>query len=61
MPRISKKGGAGMLGGVRSPMATPSHGLVGRSKLKPHIDGVSSKKSTQATVISSPQKAGQNV
>jgi hypothetical protein len=28
MPRISKHGGAGMIGGVRSPMATPAYGLV---------------------------------
>ena len=29
MPRITKKGGAGMIGGVRSPLATSGHGLVG--------------------------------
>ena len=38
MSRISKKGGAGMIGGVRSPMATPSHGLVGHKTS--HTDGI---------------------
>ncbi len=60
MPRITKKGGA-MLGGVRSPMASSGHGLVGSSKLKPKIGGLSHKSSTQATVVSSPQKAKDNV
>jgi hypothetical protein len=61
MPRISKKGGAAMLGGVRSPMAASGHGLVGRSKLKPRIGGMSRKSTTNATVVSSPQKSGDNV
>jgi len=38
MPRISKKGGAGMIGGVRSPMATAGHGLVSQKpKLHPSV------------------------
>lgn len=60
MPRISKKGGAGMIGGVRSPMASPNHGLVG-SKTRMTISGMSRKSTTQATVVKSPQKAGDNV
>jgi hypothetical protein len=60
MPRISKSGKAGMIGGVRSPMATAGHGLVGKKTSMP-IYGMSRKKTTQATVISSPQKAGDNV
>lgn len=31
MPRISKKGAAGIIGTVRSPMATPGHGIVAKS------------------------------
>jgi hypothetical protein len=58
--RITKKGGAGMIGGVRSPMATSGHGLVGK-KTSMRITGMSSKKSTQATIIKSPQRAGDNV
>ena len=61
MPRISKKGGAGMIGGVRSPMAASGHGLVGRDRLKPTIAGMSRKSTTNATVIKSPQKSGDNV
>jgi len=60
MPRITKKGGAGMLGGVRSPMATQGHGLVG-SKTKMPIHGMSRKTTTKATIVSSPQRAGDNV
>lgn len=60
MPRISKSGGAGKIGGVRSPMATPNHGLVGKKTNMP-IHGMSRKSTTEATTISSPQKAGQNV
>lgn len=58
--KISKKGGAGMIGGVRSPMASPGHGLVG-SKTSMPIHGMSRKSTTQATVVSSPQKAKDNV
>lgn len=60
MPRISKKGAAGMLGGVRSPMATPNHGLVGKKTSMP-IHGMSRKTTTKATTISSPRRAGENV
>lgn len=38
MPKISGKGAAGMIGGVRSPMATPNHGLVGKKhNLNPSV------------------------
>lgn len=60
MPRISRKGGAGMIGGVRSPMASPSHGLVG-TKTRMKIDGMSRKTITKATVVSSPQRSKDNV
>jgi hypothetical protein len=49
-----------MIGGVRSPMATSGHGLVGR-KTSMKISGMSSKRTKDATVISSPQRAGDNV
>jgi hypothetical protein len=42
-------------------MAASGHGLVGRSKLKPRIGGMSRKSTTNATVVSSPQKSGDNV
>jgi len=61
MPRISNKGGAGMIGGVRSPMASPKHGLVGSSKLKPHIVGASRKSVASGTSIRSPQLSKDNV
>lgn len=35
--KITNRGGAGMIGGVRSPMASPSHGMVGKSKMRPAI------------------------
>jgi hypothetical protein len=36
MAKITSKGNAGMIGGVRSPMATPSHGIVAKSpKMNP--------------------------
>ena len=60
MPKISRNGGAAMIGGVRSPMAAKGHGLVG-SKTRMKIGGVSTKRTTDATVIKSPQKAGDNV
>ena len=60
MAMKTSKGGAGMIGGVRSPMAAPDHGLVGK-KTSMRITGMSTKKSTQATVIASPQKAKDNV
>ena len=60
MPRISKKGGAGMIGGVRSPMATSGHGLVGKSKLNPSIAANTTRPgvSKQSAPIRSPQNAG---
>jgi hypothetical protein len=56
MPRISKKGGAGMIGGVRSPMATPNHGLVNHTKMNPSgITGVAKTKTlSTGTDIRSP-------
>jgi hypothetical protein len=35
--KISGKGGAGMIGGVRSPMATSGHGIVAKPKLNPSV------------------------
>jgi hypothetical protein len=62
MPRISKSGGAGMIGGVRSPMASTGHGLVGdKRKMNPPICGAPHKSAAKATVVSSPQKARDNV
>ena len=37
MPRITKKGKAGMIGGVRSPMAASGNGLVAKPKLHPSV------------------------
>jgi hypothetical protein len=57
MPRISKSGGAGMIGGVRSPMASSGHGLVGKSKLKPSIAANTTRPDVgrkAATIIHSP-------
>ena len=50
-----------MIGGVRSPMATPEHGLVGKKTdmYSRGIDNATSRKSlTKPTVVSSPQKKG---
>jgi len=57
----TNKGGAGMIGGVRSPMATPEHGLVGKKTdmYSRGIDNATSrKKLSSPTVVSSPQKKG---
>lgn len=57
----TNKGGAGMIGGVRSPMATSGHGLVGKkTDMYSHgIDNATSRKSlTKPTVVSSPQRKG---
>jgi hypothetical protein len=56
----TNKGGAGMIGGVRSPMATPEHGLVGKKTdmYSRGIDNATSRKSLKPTVVSSPQKKG---
>ncbi len=60
MPKISGKGGAGMIGGVRSPMATAGHGLVGKSKLKPSVAANTTRPgiAKQSAPIRSPQNAG---
>lgn len=56
----SSHGGAGMIGGVRSPMAAAGHGLVGH-KTTAKITGMSRKSMKGGTKISSPQKSGDNV
>ena len=59
--KISRKGGAGCIGSVRSPMASPAHGLVGRKTdmYSRGIDNATSRKAlSKPTVISSPQKKG---
>ena len=64
MPRITKKGGAGMIGGVRSPMATSGHGLVGTktSMYSRGIDNATSHKSAASgSTIKSPRPAKENV
>lgn len=61
MAKIAKNGGCGMIGGVRSPMAAPKHGLVGSSKLNPHIIGAGRKSMASGTTIRSPQHAKDNV
>ena len=61
MAMKTNKGGAGMIGGVRSPMATPEHGLVGKKTdmYSRGIDNATSRKSlSKPTVVSSPQKKG---
>jgi hypothetical protein len=61
MSMKTNKGGSGMIGGVRSPMATPDHGLVGKKTdmYSRGIDNATSRKSlTKPTVVSSPQKKG---
>ena len=62
MPRISKSGGAGMIGGVRSPMAANGHGCVKKSgaSLKPSIaaNTMTSKVSKQSAPIRSPYNKG---
>jgi hypothetical protein len=57
----TSKGGAGMIGGVRSPMATPSHGLVGSktSMRSRGIDNATSGRSLkEPTVVKSPVRMG---
>jgi hypothetical protein len=61
MSMKTNKGGAGMIGGVRSPMATPAHGLVGKKTdmYSRGIDNATSRKSlSKPTVVSSPQRKG---
>jgi hypothetical protein len=56
----SRNAKAGMIGGVRSPMATAGHGLVGKSKLKPSIaaNTTTSGVSKKSAPIRSPFNAG---
>ena len=57
MAMKTNKGGAGMMNGVRSPMAVSGHGLVGKptSMYKRGIDNATSRKSlSKPTVVSSP-------
>jgi hypothetical protein len=66
MPRISKSGGAGMIGGVRSPMATSGHGLVAKgptSMYRRGIDNVTNgrKSMSAGTSVKSPQRSADNV
>jgi len=63
MPKISSKGGAAMIGGVRSPMASKSHGLVGKSKLNPSVAANTTRPgiSKSSAPIRSPQNAGHTV
>lgn len=61
MPRISKSGGAGMIGGVRSPMAASGHGIVSKKpKLHPSTaaNTTTSGVSRQSAPIRSPFNAG---
>jgi hypothetical protein len=60
MPRISRGAKAGMIGGVRSPMATPSHGLVAKGKLKPSVAANTTRPgiAKKSAPIRSPQTAG---
>jgi len=58
--RISTSGGAGMIGGVRSPMATSGHGLVAKSPLKPSVAANTTRPgvSKKSAPIRSPFNAG---
>lgn len=60
MKKLTNKGGAGMIGGVRSPMARESHGLVGKSKLNPSVAANTTRPgiAKQSAPIRSPQNAG---
>lgn len=60
MSKISKGAKAGMIGGVRSPMATAGHGLVGKSKLNPSVAANTTRPgvSKRSAPIRSPQNAG---
>lgn len=51
---------AGMVGCVRSPMATPAHGLVGKSKLHPSVAANTTTPgvSKRSAPIRSPYNAG---
>jgi hypothetical protein len=51
-----------MIGGVRSPMASPGHGLVAKGPVKPLIKGASRKSAAGGpTNIRSPQDSRDNV
>jgi hypothetical protein len=60
MPKISRGAKAGMIGGVRSPMATSGHGLVGKSKLNPSVAANTTRPgiSKSSAPIRSPQNRG---
>ena len=60
MPKISSKGKAGMIGGIRSPMAAKGHGLVGKSKLNPSVAANTTRPgiSKSSAPIRSPQSNG---
>lgn len=63
MAMKTSSGGAGMIGGVRSPMAAPKHGIVStKPKLNPPGCHIARKSGTgRSPAISSPQKARDNV
>jgi len=54
------KTGASMIGGVRSPMATPNHGICGKPKLNPSIAANTTRPgiAKSSAPIRSPQNAG---
>lgn len=56
----TSKGKAGMIGGVRSPMAATGHGLVARSPLKPSVAANTTRPgvSKRSAPIRSPYNAG---
>jgi hypothetical protein len=66
MAMKTSKGGAGMIGGVRSPMARSGHGIVSQKPkvaMYSHgIDNATTRKQLGGPdVINSPQKAKDNV
>jgi hypothetical protein len=64
MHKKTTHGGAAMIGGVRSPMASSGHGLVGGSakQMKPHgLNITQHSKGAKTPPIKSPQKASDNV
>ena len=59
--KLTTSGGAGMIGGVRSPMATSGHGLIGKSRnLKPSVAANTTRPgiAKQSAPIRSPYNAG---
>ena len=60
--KLSRGAKAGMIGGVRSPMATPAHGLVAKGPMHPAGTNIAKRKSMSGgTTISSPRPRSQNV